>query len=205
MDKLYIKPFDVNCKDTLTLGYEREHYAWAVRFDGFEMRDPKKNVLYFKIDMREMTVPVPLVDYMFPVTFTLTKKRGKYKGQLEEYAPDGTLVHESKVFKVVIDESIPLEGEYEITSPDADMWAVKLKELENDLEEKLASGYFKGEKGDRGERGPQGLNGVVIPTNGMYTMDVEEDGNLVMYYNDADEAPDLSINEDGYLVFGEDD
>ena len=47
-----------------------------------------------------------------------------------------------------------------------------------------------------------GKDGLIIPTTGMYTLDIV--GNdLMIYYNDADQVPDLYIDENGCLIFGE--
>ena len=47
-----------------------------------------------------------------------------------------------------------------------------------------------------------GKDGIVIPSNGMFTMEIV--GNdLMLYYNDADKPPGLHIDEDGHLIFGE--
>ena len=47
-----------------------------------------------------------------------------------------------------------------------------------------------------------GKDGIVIPSNGMFTMDIV--GNdLMIYYNDADKPPSLRIGKDGHLIFGE--
>lgn len=47
-----------------------------------------------------------------------------------------------------------------------------------------------------------GKDGLVIPTTGMYTLDIV--GNdLMIYYNDADQVPDLYIDKNGCLIFGE--
>ena len=47
-----------------------------------------------------------------------------------------------------------------------------------------------------------GKDGLVIPTTGMYTLDIV--GNdLMIYYNDVDQVPDLYIDKSGCLIFGE--
>lgn len=47
-----------------------------------------------------------------------------------------------------------------------------------------------------------GKDGIVIPSNGMFTMEIV--GNdLMIYYNDADKPPSLRIDENGHLIFGE--
>ncbi len=47
-----------------------------------------------------------------------------------------------------------------------------------------------------------GKDGIVIPSNGMFTMEIV--GNdLMIYYNDSDKPPSLRIDENGHLIFGE--
>lgn len=47
-----------------------------------------------------------------------------------------------------------------------------------------------------------GKDGIVIPSNGMFTMEIF--GNdLIIYYNESDEPPSLRIDNDGHLIFGE--
>lgn len=49
----------------------------------------------------------------------------------------------------------------------------------------------KGDKGDPGD---------VVTHEGLYGFEVNSDGYLELHYADGSEAPDFSINEDGYLV-----
>ena len=58
----------------------------------------------------------------------------------------------------------------------------------------------KGDKGDPGEQGPRGFSGVAVATSGMFAFNVTEDGYLTLSYT-GDEAPDISIDEDGYLIW----
>ena len=62
----------------------------------------------------------------------------------------------------------------------------------------------KGDKGDTGARGPQGLKGdtgaqgpqglkgdagITVPASGLFSLGVDNDGNLVAYYSDAASTP----------------
>lgn len=62
---------------------------------------------------------------------------------------------------------------------------------------------LKGPKGDKGDKGPRGLPGLSVPTNGMMSFFVNDEGNLMVAYNDADEKPSVYIDEEGHLIFGE--
>ena len=56
---------------------------------------------------------------------------------------------------------------------------------------KTATFIPKGEKGDPGD---------VVAHEGLYGFEVNPDGYLELHYADNTAAPNLSINEDGYLV-----
>lgn len=45
-----------------------------------------------------------------------------------------------------------------------------------------------------------GANGVVVPTNGMFGMQIVDD-NLVVFYEDGAAAPNLHIDDDGNLIY----
>ena len=53
----------------------------------------------------------------------------------------------------------------------------------------------QGLKGDTGARGPQGLKGdkgdagITVPVSGLFSLGVDNDGNLVAYYSDAASTP----------------
>ena len=71
------------------------------------------------------------------------------------------------------------------------------------LEDK-ANGLFKGEKGDQGEKGEKGdagESGVTVPTNGFFTLSIDENGDLYCYYNDADNPPTFELDDNGDLYF----
>lgn len=58
----------------------------------------------------------------------------------------------------------------------------------------------QGPKGDKGDVGPQGPSGVQVSASGFYVFSINEDGHLVCQYNDSDEPPDVSINDEGHLI-----
>lgn len=58
----------------------------------------------------------------------------------------------------------------------------------------------QGEEGPRGPEGPRGIDGVAVATKGIFAMGVNEDGYLYIDYA-GDEAPDMFIDENGYLVY----
>lgn len=58
------------------------------------------------------------------------------------------------------------------------------------------AGLFKGDKGDKGDKGE---SGVTAPTNGFFTLSVDDDGDLWAHY--ADNPPPVELDEDGNLYY----
>lgn len=56
-----------------------------------------------------------------------------------------------------------------------------------------------GPAGPQGPEGPRGIDGVAVSTEGTYAFNVDEDGNLVLYYT-GQTAPDFELLEDGTLA-----
>lgn len=56
-----------------------------------------------------------------------------------------------------------------------------------------------GPAGPQGPEGPRGIDGVAVSTEGAYAFNVDEDGNLVLYYT-GQTAPDFELLEDGTLA-----
>ena len=79
--------------------------------------------------------------------------------------------------------------------------AKKAEDIAAEVEEKLENGDFIGPQGPQGEQGPQGNPGIVTQLNpGMIAFGVEG-GHLMMYHNDNDPQPPMSIGEDGHLYY----
>lgn len=89
-------------------------------------------------------------------------------------------------------------------------------DVAQDLEHKRDDGYFKGdqgeagpagaqgiqgEKGEKGDKGDRGDSGITAVTDGMYTLYVNSDGDLVAQYPDTADPPPLSIDDDGNLIY----
>lgn len=68
--------------------------------------------------------------------------------------------------------------------------------VSNDLENKVASGYFNGKDG---KDGIDGKDGVVTTIEGQIAFEIENE-NLMLYYNDADTPPDAHIDDSGCLI-----
>ena len=48
---------------------------------------------------------------------------------------------------------------------------------------------LKGDKGDTGAKGDKGDAGITVPASGLFSLGVDNDGNLVAYYSDAASTP----------------
>lgn len=193
----------------LTLGHQFDHKARKIAFGGY--RHSPENIVYLKLEIDTDKYLIPLSDNELLVTQPMTNKVGRFKGQLVEMDSDNNLISNSCVFACVVRESIKAEDQYEIHDPSLDLWTEKVKRLYDEVAFKLENGEFKGEpfrfedftdeqlaslKGDRGD------DAIVIPSNGMFTLNIE--GNdLYVNYNKADEPPSLHIDDDGNLIFGE--
>lgn len=62
--------------------------------------------------------------------------------------------------------------------------AASARSIATELQNKLDSGYFKGDKGDKGDPGE---SGVVTPINGLFAMTVEPNGDLYIYSDDSND------------------
>lgn len=69
----------------------------------------------------------------------------------------------------------------------------EVTELEQDLEDKVQSGYFKGDKGDTGNPGQNGQNGQDAKINGVNTLTIEAGSNI----NLEQEGNTLTISSTG--------
>lgn len=66
----------------------------------------------------------------------------------------------------------------------------RVNAISDDLEDKLRTDYFKGEKGN---------DGIITTLAGQFGLQVEGDY-LVLYYTNGDTPPDMSVDSDGYLI-----
>lgn len=70
---------------------------------------------------------------------------------------------------------------------DAEEQMVILRTLAAEVQNKLDSGAFIGEKGEKGDKGDTGDSGVYVPISGMIALSVESDGYLYLYAADQQE------------------
>lgn len=59
---------------------------------------------------------------------------------------------------------------------------------------------IQGPKGDKGDKGTTGESGVQIETNAFCVFSVR-DGHLICTYQDGQEQPNFSINDEGHLIY----
>lgn len=94
-----------------------------------------------------------------------------------------------------------------VSAENADVAAKSALDARNDILTRLKNGEFKGEKGEDGERGEKGESGLVVPTNGMFSLYLDEKtGDLYAEYQDGEKPPAFQYEQDTgnlYFVFDE--
>lgn len=59
----------------------------------------------------------------------------------------------------------------------------------------------QGPKGDTGPQGPKGESGVTGSMSGLFSLSVDENGDLWAYWADGDDPPAFELDEDGNLYY----
>lgn len=142
-----------------------------------------------------------------------TSSIGKAECEIKLYGADDKLLTSAR-FALMVDGTVYSDGD-EVESKQEVSALTKLVSeattLITDVEDKLASGAFigekgdrgdKGDKGDRGERGLQGVSVVAAPDNGYFALEVDSaTGDL--YFVSPDEEADCPfvLDEDGNLYY----
>lgn len=121
--------------------------------------------------------------YELPIKSVITKA-GKLNMQLviTEGTDDEEIpIFKSNVFYVIVNSSINAEIEEEEEYPQwIDVANTKLNEIDealDDLQDKVDSGYFKGEKGDTGAAGQNGRDATI---NGVNTLTLTAGDNITL-------------------------
>lgn len=80
---------------------------------------------------------------------------------------------------------------------------VQSEEIRQDIVNRVVSGEFKGDKGDKGDKGAQGDSGVMVPTDGMFSLYLDpETGNLYAEYPEEGKPPAFEYDsETGNLYY----
>lgn len=131
---------------TLNLVHQIDHNNAVVKFDGIIQSD-ENNVVYFILGTDKKSFKVPLKDMSFKVTSPMTDISGMLKGQIREYAPDGSFIDNlTDIFPVLIRDSI--DGDIiEITDPRIDLWFDAMQKLYNEVKDEYESGALDGKDG----------------------------------------------------------
>ena len=58
---------------------------------------------------------------------------------------------------------------------------------------------FRGNRGPQGEQGPQGESGVMSPSEGMFALQGDENGDLWAYYREEDTPPTFDVDEENNI------
>lgn len=74
----------------------------------------------------------------------------------------------------------------ELATAEADRAAVNANAVADDLVSRRDAGEFKGEKGDKGDAGP---SGIMAPSAGLFSLWLDDAGNLYAEYPDGEEPP----------------
>lgn len=94
-----------------------------------------------------------------------------------------------------------------VAAHNADVAAQSALKVRDDILTRMENGEFKGDKGKDGERGGKGESGLMVPTNGMFSLYLDEKtGNLYAEYQDGEKPPAFQYEQDTgnlYFVFDE--
>ncbi|WP_302327810.1 hypothetical protein [Enterocloster lavalensis] len=94
----------------------------------------------------------------------------------------------------------------DVAAQNANSAAENAASVRDDILKRAANGEFKGDIGETGPQGPKGESGVTAPTNGIFFLSLDEEGNLYVDYQDQDSPPMLHYDSDTgnlYYVFDE--
>lgn len=101
--------------------------------------------------------------YRLPIKSSLLSVVGKIKMQVKidrEEKAEGVPTFKSAVFEIAVGEAInatsTIPDEYPTWLDDANAKIAEMDALMTDMEEKVESGYFNGDKGDKGDKGDTG-------------------------------------------------
>lgn len=154
----------------LQLGLEYESfdtYTRSIRIKGFDALN-SRNTFYFRFNGASSNFYVPMLNFTFDVTTQLVRYSGIYKSRIEEFDSEGHLVNFSKWFNSFINKLVPEDENHplnpiEVRDSRLDFVYNKMSTLYNNLNDKVASDYYRGAKGEKGEPGQDGADGATGP------------------------------------------
>lgn len=94
----------------------------------------------------------------------------------------------------------------DVAAQNANNAAENAASVRDDILKRAANGEFKGDIGETGPQGPKGESGVTAPTNGIFSLYLDGEGNLYAEYQDQDSPPTFHYDSDTgnlYYVFDE--
>ncbi len=145
-----------NLQENLIFSFSDQFVDGTARLEIVKPNQEKSYIMLTKVDET----------YQLPIKSIITKG-GKINMQLvitEGTDNEEIPIFKSNVFYMVVNSSINAEiEEPEEYSEWIDIANTKLNEIDyalDDLQDKVDSGYFKGDKGDKGDRGEQGIQGI---------------------------------------------
>lgn len=177
----------------------------------FTAKKADGNILY-----NHCTVHENMIVYAF--TPQTTSSVGKMECEIKLYGSGDSLLTSAEFTLLVMDTVFnddEVGSEKEVTALTA--LISETTTLINEVEYKLASGAFVGEKGDKGdkgdrgltgpqgiqgERGPQGISGVSVSADGYFALEVDSaTGDLYFVTEDESVECPFVLDEDGNLFY----
>lgn len=147
--------YNINDGHRLAIGYESDHNANTLTFEGFERTSPE-NAVYLKVD-DPINKIIPLTDeYSVEVSRLLTSSAYTANGQLielHENEGEYDFIRNSRVFKILVRDSVDNDTLDEVTDPQLDLAYQMLYQEYVTIKTAYDNGELKGEKGDKGDKG----------------------------------------------------
>lgn len=146
-------------KKPFFIGVEHEDFPFGnriIKLHGF-IPHSTKNALYLRFEGVTQRME-PMLDFSFEVNEILIRYSGIYKARIEEIDENGSLISYSRWFKVFVDRHSDDDENHtwrptETQDPRLEFVYNKMYGLYADLDQKVATDFFRGDKGDTGEKG----------------------------------------------------
>lgn len=162
--------YKINQRTICHLGYQFDHKAHIIEFLGFEMTD-EKNALYFKLELKDDTVMIPLIGYRWEIVQPFSNDYGQFFGQLVEISPENTIIKNSETFKCYFRKSIKIDGGYEVHDPELDLVYTEMKKIYEKFKDIIENGGI-GEGG--GIVGKDGKSAYELAVENGFTGTLQE-------------------------------
>ncbi|MBA4687239.1 MAG: hypothetical protein H2184_08795 [Candidatus Galacturonibacter soehngenii] len=100
----------------------------------------------------------------------------------------------NKIHIAISDSEESTENALQATA-EANTATSNMQEIINDMNNKIASDYYRGKQGIKGDKGDRGDSGIIVPINGMFTLSSDEEGNVYANYTDEESPPIFEVEE----------